>query len=1015
MKKIIFSGFLMFALLSVSAYAQHRVTGTVTDASDGSTLPGVSVMVKGTTTGTITDVDGEYQINTSSDAVLEFSFVGMTTIEVPVDGRNIVDVSMTSSLVGLEEVIVVAYGTTKRESFTGSASVVDSEKISNMPINSVEQALSGSAPGIQIGNTSGQPGSAVQMRIRGTGSISSSNEPLYVIDGVPVASGSLSQNTSFGGNALSALNPSDIESVSILKDAAAASLYGSRAANGVVLITTKSGQEGKTQFNFKSSMGFNDFAVDFYPMASREDAYNLKHEGFANYGRFYLGMDDSDAAAYADDLMDQTFYAYDPERPTSDYDWKDEIFRTGVNINHEISASGGTENTRYFTSFSYLEQEGFAVGSDYDRITGRLNLEHDASEYLSFGVNTAFTRSKQNGISEGDGGSFTFVNPVFATQFYLNPLFPIYTEDGEYNEDIVFGNYPNIVKDIPLNAMTNNLFRTSNQVFAQANITPNLNFRTTFGFDANLQDEDRYWSPLSNDGETHNGYGHKRHRIYRTMTSSNILNYNSTFGEIHDLDVLLGYEIERMHDEKTSTEASNYPNASLPHTTVAADPLSANNWEDERKMISYLSRVNYTLDNTYYLSTSFRRDGSSTLGENERWGDFFSVSGSVRMTQLDFMENRPDWLDDLKVRASYGTNGTLPSSLYGHLPLYGFGFDYNNNPGMRYTQVPNEDLSWEKNNVINFGVDFTVFDRVTFDIEYYNRKTTDLLLQVPVSRVSGFSSTWQNVGEMENKGIELNVNSSNIQRANFNWTTSFNISRNINEIVKLYEGEDILDGSFILREGKSFSTLYLREWAGVDPEDGMGMWYLHDEDGNRTGTTKERTEARPVVAGNTDPSLTGGIYNSFNYRNFDLSFMFNYSIGGKMVIGSEYFYNDDGMNWQSTVNQRQVDDRWTPDNPNAENPRYVWQNPQETNFASTRRVYDNDFLRLKSLTFGYSLPNELTGRVGVDRMRLFFSGYNLLTFAATDDFIDPEVDVRGTYNQRIPAMKTLTFGVELNF
>ena len=1014
MKRLfIFGGAMMLFLGSILAQ-EVRITGTVTDAADGSTLPGATVVVKGTTHGTVTNMDGEYEITADANAILVISYIGMQPKEEPVNSRTIINVSLRQEMVGLSEVVVVAYGTTRRESFTGSASVVGSDKLEGLPVTSVEQALSGAAPGIQVGNTSGQPGSALEIRVRGTGSISSSNEPLFVIDGIPVMSGSLSMNTSYGGNALSSLNPNDIESITILKDAAAASVYGSRAANGVVLITTKRGKEGATRFKYSTQWGYNNLAVDFYPLASVQDNYDVKKEGFFNFARFYQGMDESEAQAYAQAQMENRFADFDPNRPASDYDWQNELFRNGASMSHELSASGGTDKTRFFTSLSYLDQEGYALTTDYRRITGRLNLDHQANDIVSFGLNTSFVNARQRGIEEGDGPSFTYVNPIFASQFYLSPLFPVRNEDGSFNENIVNGSRPNLPKDLLLNGLSNNLFRNSSKLFADFSIMEGLNFRTTFGMDIALQDEDRYWSPLSNDGETHKGYAHKQHRILSTLTSSNIVTYNTSISDMHNLDILAGFEAEAYKDEKTSAEASNFPNATLPAMTVAADPLSANNWWDERKLLSFLSRVNYDFNNQVYLAASYRRDGSSVLGANERWGDFYSVSAAWRLTSMGFMESAPQWLSDWKLRASYGTNGTLPTDFYGHMGLYDYGFDYNGAPGMRFVQVPNPDLSWEKNNVINLGTDVTLFDRITLDLEYYKRNTKDLLLLVPVSRVTGFASTWRNIGEMENHGFEFALNSTNYAANGFVWTSSLNLSHNTNKIVKLYEGEDIMDAPYLLREGYSINTVYLREWAGVDPEDGMGLWYTHDEDGNRTGTTKDRLEATPQILGSTDPILTGGLHNSLRWNNFDISFLFNFSIGGKMIAHGEYFYNDDGEYWFSAVTQRQVDNRWQKPGDKAESPRYVFNNPQETNFMSSRRVFDNDFLRLKNLTFGYTLPQSFTRQAGFDSVRLYFTGYNLLTFA-TVDFMDPEVSVRGLHAQRLPAMRTLSFGLDVNF
>ncbi len=734
---LIFCGIMLF--LSGSLFAQDiTITGTVVDAEDDETIPGVSVVVKGTTIGTTTDIDGNYEITAPADAVLEFSYVGMETKEVSVDGRSEINVTMMSDLLALEEVIVVAYGTATRETFTGSASTVSASQIDRVPVTSIEQALAGAAAGVDVSTLSGQPGSFTSMRVRGVGSISSSNEPLYVIDGIPVQGGSMSQHVSTSASPLQSLNPNDIESITILKDAAAASLYGSRAANGVVLITTKSGAEQDTRFTARSSLGFNDFAVPYFPVASQEKNYEVKHEGFYNHALHYQEMSEGDALAYADEQMAAYFYHYDPDDPWFSDDWEDELFRLGASQEHQFSATGGTEATQYYTSFNYSQQDGYSIRNDFERLTGRLNLDHQAYDWLEFGINASIASTAQNVVPDR---AFYYVNPTFARQQYLNPLFPVWEEDGTFNQDIVGGQYPNLVRDLPLNLQTTNSFRSTNRGYVEVNPLEELTIRSSIGYDANLVNEDRYWSPESSDGEAHGGYGHKRHRIINTINWSNTVTYETDIADVHNIEVLAGYEIEDVYDESTTTQQADYPNAILRASIIGAEPLAGGNYWSEERLISYLSRLNYNYDDTYYISGSYRRDGSTKLGVDERWGDFFSVSGSVRLTQLDFMDPTRDWLDDWKIRASFGTNGTLPTARYGHMALYGYGYDYNLQPGMSITQVYNPRLRWEQSENMNIGTDLTLFDRLTLDFEYYQRTTEDLLLEVPVSRVSGFDNT----------------------------------------------------------------------------------------------------------------------------------------------------------------------------------------------------------------------------------------------------------------------------------
>ncbi len=998
-------------LSGASLFAQQiSVSGTVTDSSDGSTLPGVTIQLKGTSQGTISDIDGRYHINVPADGVLVYSFIGMTTREVPVNGRSVIDLSLESATVGLDEVIVIAYGTVQRASFTGSASSIRADQIERVPVTSFEHALEGAAPGLQLGNTSGQLGAVSELRIRGVGSISSSNEPLYVIDGIPVVGENISNLAGSTSNPLAALNPNDIASVTILKDAAAASLYGSRAANGVILITTKSGQDGKTLFRLRSSYGYNDFAGPHFEVATADQMWELKREGFFNQGRFYMNMNETDANAYAVERMNTLFWAYDPSRPASDYDWQGALFRNGVTHSHEFSASGGSANTRFFTSVSYNQQDGNYIGNDYERVTGRLNLDHTASDYIAFGINASLAYTDQNAIL--DGGS-AFVNPIHSTRFWLSPLQPIYNEDGTYFSGLPQGR-THVLQDVNLNKHQNKQFRSMNKVYLQVTPVDGLNLRSTFGYDALMQNEDRYWSPLSRDGSTHNGYAHKRHRIFNTLTSSTIANYSKTVGHGHNLDMLAGFEVERLYDELSSQQGNSFPNAIIDVISGSANPLSNTGFYDNRRLVSVLSRLNYNYQNTYYFSASYRRDGSSQLGQDNRWGDFYSVSGSVRLSQMDFMQDFNGWLSDWKIRASYGTNGNLPTALYGHLALYTYAGSYDGRPVMSIGQTLNPGLSWEKNEAFNVGTDFTLFDRVTIDVEYYNRVTKDLLLQVPVSRVSGFDNIWQNIGSMRNSGIELSVNSTNMVRNDFVWTSNLNISHNRNEILELYAGEDIIDGVFILSEGHSFNTLFVRDWAGVDPTDGMGMWYTHDEDGNRNGTTKNFNETAPVKLGSIDPAFTGGIYNTFSYKGFDLSALFTFSVGG-YIYANATWYTDHGNSWFATVTQYEYNNTWRQPGDNSVLPRFVHQNPQLTHGQSSLRRYENDFLRLKSLNIGYTLPGRMSSQIGLDQLRIYMSGRNLLTWSKVD-LVDPESgDSRGLVFAQMPQMRVFTFGIEVSF
>ncbi len=1011
----------LFAMLGLQlAFAQTKqITGTVTSADDGLGIPGVSVIVKGTTIGATTDIDGKYTLsNVPQDAdFIVFSFVGLKTVEMPAN-QYVINVVMQSDSKELDEVVVVAYGVSKKASFTGSASQIKSDELTKAPAISVSDAIAGLTSGVNVTGGSGQPGATPSIRIRGIGSINSSNEPLYVIDGVAQMQDNLSVSTSASLGALSSLNPSDIATVTVLKDAAAAALYGSRAANGVVLITTKKGSAGDTKFSFKSELGFSDFAVKTLELASPKEALAYKIEGYKNYLVEYEGFTAEDAMSTATADITGYFSEYDPSRPASDYDWDDALFRRGVTKNIELSASGGSEKTQFFASLGYNYSEGVANGSDFDRISGRLNLDHKANKYLDFGLNTSLSRMEQNVIPTA---GYYYANPLFATRTFLNQLTPIKDENGNYT-NVEGGKKPNLVKENGLNVMRNGVWKNISQGYVQVNILDGLTFKSTNSFDFTQIYGERYWSPLSKDGLAYNGYAHNTNKRRTKLTTSNILSYAKSFNKVHNLDALVGFEAEQLTDQLMSMEGKNFPNDNSQTLDVAAKPLSASYGEDGDRMQSVLSRVNYNYDNKYYASVSYRTDASSRLGANNRWGHFYSISGSWRISQEEFMQD-VKYINDWKLRASYGVNGTLPSDWVGALGLYSYGQDYNGTPGSYYSQIENKDLRWEKNNNLSIATEIRAFGFLSAEIEYYNRKTDDLLLEVPVSRTTGFSSYWDNVGAMTNKGIEVTLTSRNIDKNSFTWETQLNLAHNTNKIDRL-DGQDNTDTfPFILREGESFNSIYLRDWAGVNPANGHGQWYILenekrvDKDGDgKFDVTENASLAAKRIVGCGDPLLFGSITNNFSYKGFDLSFMFTFKVGGDSYIDPHNMIFDDGETLNYAVTKEQLKNYWREPGDNAELPIVSFMNSQHTSYNSSRRLVDGSYLRLKKVTMGYSVPQKFVSKVGIANARVYASASNLFTLSKVEGF-DPETSARGVIleNFDFPPLKTVTFGIQLNF
>lgn len=890
----------------------------------------------------------------------------MKTQEVKI--KPVVNVVLHSDTEVLDEVMVVAYGTAKKSSFTGSASSVDGAKaLKDIPVTSFEQALAGTTPGLTINGSSGQPGAALEIRVRGTGSMNATNEPLYVIDGVPVVSGDVAisavKDDSKSFNVMSSINPSDIESITVLKDAAAASLYGSRAANGVILISTKKGKAGKTRINFKANWGFSDWAMKNRENVNGTQRRELTYEGAYNEAILY-GIPDADgnytpateeqAKAYAQAAAD--VYA-----PDYNEDWESVLFRKhGSSQNYEFSAQGGDERNSFFASLSYKKDQGKANNSKMDGFIGRINATHrSADNKWQMGANVSLSKQESQVVSEGT----SYANPFFLINYVITPNIRIYDEDGNYDmsSPIIQAYFPNShpVEDLQKDKNKSNVFRSLNSLWASYEIIDGLTLKENLSYDYVANKSLTYWPMDSNNGADLEGLGSNyilnQHNIY----SSTTLNYVNTFNEKHNLDVLAGWDVDDRRVEYVMASQTGYPHNKLPESINAASPMEGTAYYEQDHLLSFLSRVNYDFDNKYYLSANFRRDGSSRLGVNDRWANFWSASAAWRMTQEEFMHDLT-WLNDLKIRASYGVNGTLPNSYYSHLSLYGYGYNYQDKPGSAPVSVPNPDLSWEKNKNFNIGFDARLFDRLNVTFDYYTRRTSDLLQDVPTSMTVGFSSMLKNVGEMKNQGVEVDINVDVFKHSQVRWNTGLALSHNSNKVTKLYEGKDIIDGSRITREGESYYSWWSREWAGVDPQTGEEQWVLNtkNEDGSiNRGLTKDPTEAQRVVIGKPDPKLTGGWRNSLSWKGLELNMLFNFSLGGKVYDTYRTSFTDtDGYAVWYNMSTDQLN-RWQKPGDVTDVPRrinnYVWGN-----YGSSRFMKDLNYLRLKSLSLSYSLPQK---------------------------------------------------------
>lgn len=1017
--------------LSGAMYAQKKqITGTIISQEDKEPLIGATVIVKGSLAGTETNLDGQFTIEVGENAkTIIVNYIGMEQQFLPVPKDGVLNVVLRPTTMNLDEVVVTGYGNYSKSSFTGSANTLRADMMKNVPVLSVEQKLQGMTTGVSITGGSGQPGANTSIRIRGMGSLTASNEPLYVIDGVPVSSGSLSSG---GGeaaymnnaktNIMSTLNPADIENITIIKDAAAASLYGSRAANGVILITTKQGTSGRTRVTLNASAGFSDAAVDFRPTLDGAQRRELMYEGLTNYAtdQILLGtllpdgtpVFNQTAEQYANANIDT--YAGMP--PVGYTDWRNALLRRATQQNYEASVSGGNDKTRVYSSLGYQKQEGLVENSSLERISARLNINQKIGKRGEVGANMMYSQMNQEMNEERTSS----INPFYVIAVAAPPSFPLFNADGSYANTYP-GSTVNPLRDMRTDYNRVRMSRMLATGFASVEIIDGLKLKEMLSYDYNIQKDARYFNALSgagpksgSDAQTSKGFIE-----YGKLISSTSLNYVKTFNKKHHLDVLAAYETENYQTDKAAGEKSKLPSDKLFEPDNAASISSFISSTQDSRMISYLSRVNYDYDNRYYVAGSFRRDGSSRLAPESRCGNFWSVSGMWHLGDETFMKGVKNVLSDVKIRASYGVNGNQPGALYGYMGLYSYGQNYMGGTGSYETTQENPLLKWEKNYNMNLGLDLAFINRIFVSLEYYNRDTKDLLYNRPISATTGFLNYLGNLGQLNNKGVELEVRTLNFSTPDFNWTTVLNLTHNRNKIVSL-DGklDQVIEGSWFIRKvGLPFNSFYVKEFAGVDPSNGNALYYLNTKDANgnlNRATTSNVAEAQAVPYKQVDPKVSGGLTNIFSYKWFDLAFTLTYSLGGYSFDKTGTYIETDGASESNTNLAAYAIDRWQKPGDQTDVPRFVLGRSDKLSGGSSRFIHSTDHLRLKNLTLGFTLPGTWTDKVMMDNVRVYFSGSNLLTWSKWKQY-DPEVPVSGEVFCETPPMKTCSFGVEVSF
>ena len=926
----------------VTAQTQ-KVTGVVISEEDGQPVVGASVLAKGTTVGVITDVDGKFTLSgiPSSAKTLQISYIGMQTAEVAI-APNIRVILKTDSK-ALDEVVVVAYGTQSARTVTASVSTVRADALKDVPSVSFDQMLQGRASGVSITTPSAGVGQAPIVRVRGVNSITSGTSPLYVVDGVPIESGNLSYLAN--ANALADINPADIVSMDVLKDAAAAALYGSRAANGVILITTKQGQSGKVKVSYDGFVGFSN-ATDFYEMMNAQEYVDFKNLAVKNrYGTDELSLTTGYVSPYGNKAFNMM---KDANGNYVDTDWKDAAFQNGLSQSHSVAVSGGSDKVRYYLSGNYTTQEGIVKGDKYDRLGVKANINVQATDWLKVGMNTNVTTGTTSYVDAARRGS-NFAVGGFPRLALINaPNLPMYNEDGTpyylaqglgYGGNTVFSTFSNPAAILSLgNGLSSDVTRFIGVFYAEATPLKGLSLKTQYGVDYARIEEQRFWSPLHGDGVNSKGLANAYNTKNNRWTWTNTATYNFSLGQ-NNFNLLAGTEASERNNSRWTAQRKDLQDDKFvvfqgPFGSATAGGSLSNN-----TMVSYFGRINYDYASKYIVSLNYRRDGYSALSEKNRWGNFGGVSAAWRVSEEGFFKPLRNVVDDLKIKGSYGVVGNTDIYDYASKSFYS-SYNYGINGTYGLAQIADPNLKWESSEKYSIGFNARLLDRISVDFDYYYTKSSDLILDVPQSPSKGIPGNiiTTNAGKMKNSGIELTVSADVIRNSQFTWETSFNITTNKNKVISLADGvENILKGdnggleiTNITVPGKSIGRLYLYPTAGVDPKSGRRVFITPE--GDRTllmfekggwfyeDGTEYAGEFEPVDCGNTLPTWYGGWTNNFKYKGFDLSLFFQFSGGNKIYNGTKASVSD--MRYWN--NSKDVYKKyWTPERTHAEYPMPV--------------------------------------------------------------------------------------------
>ncbi|NEM96705.1 SusC/RagA family TonB-linked outer membrane protein [Pontibacter burrus] len=1053
MKKSLLLSFIFVFALVVQVLAQNRtVTGKVTDQDTGQGLPGVSVVVKGTTTGTATGVDGSFTLSVPANAnTLVFRYIGYANQEVAIGSNSTVNVALAPDAKMLSEVVVqVPYGTVAKTAFTGAEATVSSKTIERQQVTSVTKVLEGLVPGIQTTNGGGGPGSNADIRVRGIGSIYSSSAPLYVVDGIP-----------FSGT-LQSISTDDIETVTVLKDAAASALYGARAANGVIMITTKRGKKGKPSIAVNMKRGISERGIPEYDRVSSQEYYEVMWEAMRNAtlrvknpstGVNYT-MNEANQYASANivgqglvynpfnvpnnQVIDATTGKLNPSaRLLYQDNWSDALFQQADRTDLGVNISGGAENSDYYLSVNYINEDGIAKFSSYDRLGLRANINTQVNDWLKTGINIAGNVSENQGnFSTGTSTS----NPFYFSR-YMGPIYPVWLRDGEGNFikdpatgqnafDWGGGSYaPMGVRPYAPNANLlgtlalddNSMRRTegTGNAYAEIKFLKDFTFKTTFG--GNYYNGFSTGYQNSQFGDAQNVAGRSTKTDTRTLsyTLNQVLTWNKTFGD-HSFNFLAGHENYWWESRNVTATRTGFPFPGTTELSSAATITGGSSGIDEHRIEGYFTQLGYSFADKYLLSASYRRDGTSRFYKDSRWGNFYSIGAGWRISEENFMT--ADWIDELKLRGSYGEQGNEGTpSYYQWQGLYSLGWNNVNAPGAIVSSLPAYDLQWETNANFNIGADFRFFNKLEGTVEYFQRVSDNLLFAVPTPYSTGGLDMWKNIGTMKNKGWELQLGYNAISTSDFDWRVDLNLTSYNNEITSMPNARPIVDGTKRMAEGRGRYDFWLREFYGVDPNNGDALYradpklYKANDPEfqiiNGDTVSNNINRGKYSYHGTAIPDLTGGLSNSFRYKNFDFAVLATFQVGGKFYDNNYASLMHRGS--YGTHFSKDILKRWQKPGDITDVPR-LQQGVTLQDGQSTRWLFDASYLNIKNINLGYTIPAALTSKLNVSNVRAFVSVDNAVILTKNEG-MDPQRSFAGTSDFSYPVMRTYTIGLNANF